>query len=499
MLPNEYYTSKLSDRKIYEDRAKLIAKLTLPYIIREITDNSTTQMTDTTNQSFGARLINTLKAKMGMALLPPSTSSFKLEPNPIALQELTGGNTDNNAKVAQLISQAVDTINKELELQQIRSALFDIIVEMLIVGSVIVEKKPNEGILLHKLQTFVADLDPQGNPIKFCVLEKLPPETLPDNITPPDGDEEEIKLYTMFDLQQDTKKWVMTQSIDGELVGEEKSFKDYDSLPFRYLGWTWLTGDDYHRPYCEDYYKDLKQLDKLAKLLVDGSIVAAKTLLLVNERGGRTRKDEVANSSNGDVIDGVADDITALQLGKNYDFQIAAETMAGLKKMLSSAFLMNESITRDAERVTAEEIRYMAQELETSSLSGIYSKLALQWSKWIVRKIMDELKINFSEIDVRILTGLDALGRSQEAQKLDGYVSRMAQLNMMHWINEEELASRYASFDGINTVGLLKTPAQVEAEMKQAQAQAAIQAGEEAMAGQAGQNVANTAVPSPSA
>jgi hypothetical protein len=104
---------------------------------------------------------------------------------------------------------------------------------------------------------------------------------------------------------------------------------------------------------------------------------------------------------------------------------------------------------------------------------------------------MKEIKIKFDAIEPRILTGLDALGRSQEGQKLDAYVSRMAQLNMMHWINEEALATRYAEFDGINTVGLLKTPQEVENEMKQAQAQQAIQQGEEAMAQQAGQNVAN--------
>ena len=496
LTPSEYYSSKTARRKTYEDRAKLIAKLTLPYVIREITDTATTTKTDTANQSFGARLINTLKAKMGMALLPPATSSFKLEPDPQALEELTGGNKNNIAKVAQTLSQATDRINKELELQQIRSTLFDLIVEMLIVGSVIVEKKPNEGILLHKLQTFVADLDPQGEPIKFCIKEKLPPEQVPDNLQQhlDPKDEEDIDLYTMFDKKQDSKKWVMTQSIGTEPVGEEKTFKDYDSLPMRYFGWTWMTGDDYHRPYTEDYYNDLKQLDKLTKLLVDGSIVAAKTLLFVNERGGRTRKDEVADSANGDVIDGVADDVTALQLGKNYDFQIPMQVAADLKKTLSSAFLMNESVTRDAERVTAQEIRFMAQELETSSLSGIYSKLALQWSRWVVQKVMDELKIKFDSIDVKILTGLDALGRSQEAQKLDSFIMRLAQLQMTHWINEEELANRYAEFEGINTVNLLKTPAEVEAEMQKAQAMAAAQQGDEALAQSAGQAAGQAAV-----
>jgi len=494
-LPSEYYSSKTSDRLIYEDRAKKIAKLTLPYVIREPSDNKTTALKDTANQSYGARLINTLKAKMGMALLPPSTSSFKLEPDPEALQVLTGGNPDNIAKVAQQLSLAVDTINKELELQQIRSSLFDIITELLVVGSVVVEKVPKQGVRLHKLQSFVVDLDPQGYPFKLCIYEKLPPESLPQGLTPPkEKEDEDYNLYTLFELQPDIGKWVMTQEIDGELVGDEITFKDYNSLPVRYLGWTWLVGDEYHRPYTEDYYNDLLQLDKLTKLIVDGSIVAAKTLLFVNERGGRTRKDEVALSENGDVIDGVADDVTALQMGKNYDFQIPMQVMQDLKKTLSSAFLMNESVTRDAERVTAQEIRFMAQELETSSLSGIYSKLALQWSRWIVQKIMDELKIKFEEIDVKILTGLDALGRSQEAQRLDSYIMRLAQLNMMDWVNQEELISRYAEFEGINTVNLLKTPNQV-AQERQAAAQAqAAAAGEQALMEEGGRQVAQQVI-----
>jgi hypothetical protein len=280
----------------------------------------------------------------------------------------------------------------------------------------------------------------------------------------------------MFDLDQDSKKWIMTQSIGDDIVGEEKSFKDYDSLPFRYFGWTWMMGEDYHRPYTEDYYKDLEQLDKLTKLMVDGSIVAAKTLLFVNERGGRTRKDEVAESLNGDVIDGVADDVTALQIQKNFDFQMPAEREQNLQKTLAQAFLMNESVTRDAERVTAQEINFMARELESSSLAGIYSRLSVQWSKWLVHQIMLELGIKFESIEVEILTGLDALGRSQEAQKLDNLIQRAVSMEKLHWFKESEVINRYASYEGVNTVNLLKTPEEVKNDLAQARSQAQQQA-----------------------
>ena len=484
VLPSEFYSQKKSDRKQYEDRGKLISKLTLPYIIREESDSGTTAMTDSTNQSFGGRLINTLKAKMGMALMPPSTSSFRYVPKPEELAALTQGSPDNMAKVYQALSSNISVVNAEMELQQIRSSLFDLITQLLVVGSVIVEKREKKGVMIHPLLSFVADLDENGDPIALCFVETV--KVLPKDITVKDV-KDEYELYTMASMDKDSGSWIVTQDIDGEAVGNEKTYKNYDDLPFRYLGWTWMVGDDYHRPYAEDYFQDLSQLDKLAKLLTDGAIIQAKVLLFVNERGGRTRKDDVADSANGDVVDGVADDVTALQVQKNFDFQMVAEREQNLQKSLSQAFLMNESVTRDAERVTAQEIQFMAQELESSSLAGIYSKLSLQWSKWIVHQIMLELGIKFESIEVEILTGLDALGRSQEAQKLDALVQRADALGLRHWFNDSELLNRYASFESVNTVGLMKTPKEVEAEMKKRQAQQAAQLGEEAVATSAGQ------------
>lgn len=490
-LPSEYYATGLTDRKPYEDRAELISKLTLPYVFRVESDTGTTSMTDSSSQSYGGRLINTLKAKMGMALLPPSTSSFRYVPNPAELAALTGGLDDNIAKVHQQLSTNVATVNAEIELQQIRSTLFDIIVQQLIVGSVICEKVKDgrKGMKLHTLRSYVVSLDQQGLPYKMCIVEKV--TTLPDGVTPKE-DKDEYELYTMLTKDFDRDVWVMTQETEGVLVGKELTYTSDDDLPFRYLGWTWMVGDQYHRPYSEDYYQDLQQLDKLTKLLTDGAIIQAKMVIFVNERGGRTRKDDVALSKNGDVIDGDGADVTTFKSEKNFDFQIPAEREANLKRQLAQAYLMSESVTRDAERVTAEEIDFLARELESSSLAGIYSKMALLWSKWNVHQIMLELKITFKSIEVEILTGLDALGRSQEAQKLDRLLQRAATMDMLQWFKPSEALNRYAAFEGVPTEGLMKTPAEVQKEQQATQQQAAQQALVESAASSAGSQAGQT-------
>lgn len=485
LSPKEFYAKYQSGRIDHESTAKDISALTLPYVMMEDGASSSTKYRDKISQAFCGRLVNTLKAKMGMSLLPPSTSSFRLEPDKDALNALIGGDPDAKAVIYEQLSSQVNAINKEIEAQQIRDTIFDMLTQLIVVGSVIMEKKEGKGILLHTLRNFTVDLDSRGEPRAMCVVETL--KDLPEGITPPNV-QDEYKLYTLVERDPVLENWRMTQAIEDVIVGEERTFKDSD-LPFQYVGWTWTDGDKYHRPYAEDYLPDMVQYNQLSDLITKGSIVAAKVILFVDEKGNRTRKADVARSKNGAVVNGRADDVTALQLQKNFDFQVPMERLADIGRNLSSAFLMNESVTRDAERVTAQEIRFMAQELETSSLSGVYSKLAKKVSKRIVEWIMAELGIKFKGISVNIITGLDALGRSQEAQKLDSLVQRLAAMNMMHWLNEDELVARYASLEGVDMTDLVKTPNEVNEMLSKQRELQTEQLGADALAEQAAKAV----------
>lgn len=481
--PQEFYNTYSSSRQSYEDRAKEISSYTLPYLFEEDSFTGSSSMRDKISQSFCGRLINTLKAKMGMSLLPPSTSSFRLEPDKESLMVLSEGNPDFIAEVMAKMSSVTSQVTKEIEAQQVRDTIFDMLLQLIAVGSVIMEKIKDDGIMLHTLQNFAVELDSRGEAIAMCILEKK--KSVPEGYSGEEKDE--YKLYTLVEKNFETNRWHLRQSVEGEDVGKEIIYT-YDKLPFQYVGWNWTTGDTYHRPYAEDYLEDMKQYNSLSSLLTQGSIIASKSVLMVDQRGNRTRIQDLVNAKNGDVINGNAADVTAFQLQKNFDFQIPMERLQDIQKNLSSAFLMNESVTRDAERVTAQEIRFMAQELETSSLSGVYSKLSKKVSKRIVQWIMQELKLEFKEVSINVVTGLDALGRSQEAQKLDSLVQRLASMNLMHYLNEAELIQRYASFEGIDVTGLVKSPTQVQQEMKQAQEQAMLQQGGEALMQSAGQS-----------
>ena len=494
--PSEFYETYSKDRKEFETRAENHAELTIPYLMRKDGANSSDAIGFKRAQSFCGGLVNTLKSKMGLALLPPSTSSFRFRPDPTELVKTfgEGENQDKEGIEAMYSALSADTeeINSEIEVQQVRPSLFQIVDQLLVVGSVVAEKVEGEGLLLHTLKSFAVKLDRNGNPLGICVVEKLYKEDLPEGVTPKDDKAEEFELYTLAHINED-KKWEVIQELEGELVGEEATYPDYLSLPFRYLGWKWVAGDKYHRPYVEDYFDDMEQLNKLAELLTRGALAAAKVTFLVDESIGRTDKDDIANSPTGAYRYGKADDVTVVQANKNYDFQAPAEREANLKRELAKMFLSTESTTRNAERVTAYEVQIMARELEESTLGGIYSSMALQFSKWLVHQIMLEKGVKFETIEPEILTGLDALGRSQEAQKLDGYVTRMTQLGLTDFLVEEELAQRYASYDGINTQNLVRKKKEVDEIRKNRQDAQAKAAMDESIAGATGDIVKNAA------
>lgn len=494
--PSEFYETHSKERTDYETRAENHAALTLPYIIRAEGASSGDKVIFKRAQSFCGGLVNNLKSKMGLALLPPSTSSFRFRPDPQVLIETYGdGETvdkDGLEELHSALSSHTENINSEIEVQQVRPSLFQIIDQLLVVGSVVAEKVESKGLLLHTLKSFAVKLNRNGDPLGICVVENLYKEDLPEGIEPKDDKQEEFKLYTLVHVNAEGK-WERIQELDGEIVGEEATYPDYMSCPFRYLGWKWVTGDKYHRPYVEDYFDDMEQLNKLAELLTRGSLAAAKVLFLVDESIGRTDKDDIANAPTGSYRYGKADDVTVVQANKNYDFQAPAEREANLKRELSKMFLSTESTTRQAERVTAYEVQIMARELEESTLGGIYSSMALHFSKWLVHQIMLEKGIKFETIEPEILTGLDALGRSQEAQKLDGYVTRMTQLGLTDFLVEEELTKRYAEYDGINTKGLVRKTKDVEKIRKQRADAQARQVMDESVAGATGDIVKNSA------
>ena len=86
--------------------------------------------------------------------------------------------------------------------------------------------------------------------------------------------------------------------------------------------------------------------------------------------------------------------------------------------------MLNSAVQRNAERVTAEEVRFMAQELETS-LGGVYSILSQELQLPLIKILIFRMEkqgrmpvFPKNVIKPQIITGMEALGRGQDLNKL---------------------------------------------------------------------------------
>ena len=89
------------------------------------------------------------------------------------------------------------------------------------------------------------------------------------------------------------------------------------------------------------------------------------------------------------------------------------------------------STMRDAERVTAEENRLRARELENAH-GGVYSALAVSLQKPLAKLIFQEMGISDIEtggVNVSIATGLSALSRGNENDKINHWLSDVTVTN----------------------------------------------------------------------
>ena len=230
------------------------------------------------------------------------------------------------------------------------------------------------------------------------------------------------------------------------------------------------------------------------------SIIADVKFLVKPSSVLATRIENFNHSYRGSYHIGEDGDISVPELSRT--IQPALETMVraveAWEAELSQAFLM--SAVRDAERVTAEEIRLIATELE-SAYGGIYSKLAVDWQQREAQFLIDNL--NFSaelgksqltdKFDVVVTTGLETLSREGQLQALRLAISDLQMLEAVPEevravIHAERFTAHVFTNRGISFADFKKTDQERQEEQQQAMAQ------QQAMlAQQAGANVSEEA------
>lgn len=477
------YKKLAGTRDSIMDRLEEYAEWTIPSVF----PRDPTMITDELQndvQSFGAQAVNHLSNKLMIGLFNPSRSFFRLDATRefLAKAELQGITPD----VIQTTLQGAEReAVKELDRLGAREP-FTLIMKLLIITGNALLIFPKDGnIRALNLRNYVVKRDITGFVTRIIIEEKKKLEALAIDTQlqilqrkPSLKGDDDIELYTDIVWDYQSKKYRVDQYACGVKVTDDRTQGVYpkEQLPFVPLTLQLIPGEDYGRGLVEDYAGDFHSLSTAERASLEIVGVLAQIKGLVNP-AGLTDVNELNRTANGEWCSGRDEDVKMLSFEGLHERLTVLEAYIGKKEQrLSRAFLMDTAGIRDAERVTAEEIRLVARELETS-LGGIYTRLAQTFQLPIARLLLRRIdfRIDGESVEPIITTGLSALSRSGDLESYRMFVNDAAALGTLDEAVRAEIPLRrmlefLASNNNLDLNVALKTPDEKEQDRADQQA-----------------------------
>jgi len=296
---------------------------------------------------------------------------------------------------------------------------------------------------------------------------------------------QDIYLFTKIEKLDKPagKVVVVTSQLDGKSIGDKAQYPEHLS-PWILPVWSLADGEQYARGMVEEYAGDFSKLSILSEQLGLYELDALQVLNLVDEASGAVI-DDIKDAEVGDYVPGKPNAITAYETGSYQKMDSVRGGLAEVTSRLSIAFMYSGN-TRDAERVTAEEIRAQAKEAE-NMLGGAYSVLAETLQTPLAYLMMYEVSpdtqtgLISKTFYPQIITGIPALNRNVEVQNLvaatqEAAVVVPALLQLDTRIDPQKLMDLFYRNRSVDVTGLFKSEDVLRKEAATKTAQADMQA-----------------------
>ena len=486
MTAKQRYDELKSDRSQFLNVARVASDLTLPYLVRDEEETTRGKLVlKTPWQSVGAKGVVTLASKLMLALLPPQTSFFKLQLDEATLAKEGEIPPEAKSELDLSFAKIERKINETIAASDDRVVVHQALKHLVVAGNALIFMG-KDGLKLFPLNRYVVERDGNGNILEIVTKERINksliegvvPEAKP-NHTSSDVDQtsKDIDIYTH--VKRDNNRFIWHQEVGDKILPKSIGKAPLETNPWLVLRWNYVDGEVYGRGRVEEFIGDLKSLEGLTQALVEGSAAAAKVVFTVSP-SSTTKPATLERAGNGAIVSGRPEDIGVIQVGKTADFRTAYEMIGKLEQRLGDAFLILS--VRQSERTTAEEVRMTQMELE-KQLGGLFSMLTVEFlvpylnrKMSVFEKTGDIPKIPKNLVKPTIVAGLNALGRSSDAETLAMFVTTIAQTMgpeaMMKYVNPEEFVKRLAAAQGIDVLNLVKSADQLQQEKQQQMAEA---------------------------
>lgn len=413
------------------ERARYMSSLTIPSLLppNGITNNGELPKP---YSSVAARGVTNMASRMLSALLP-------LNDLPFFKFELTSGEAAEPETFSYMESLS-NQIYTKLSSQNLRESMFLALQQLIVNGDVLVCMEDNYTFKVYRKDQYVVRRDIDGTLSELIYMEWVPKdpsnplvEAYDNNFFPSSWNAmsalpEYHAQFHRIVWNKEKNLWdYYAENQEGDFIEEG----EYVDLPYMALRWISVTGEDYGRSHVEEILGDVETLESYTKSLIDG-MTAASTFWMAVNPGGITDIDDVALAPTGSFIGARMEDVFTVSPAQSLSPQLSAAQTAveQMRREVGSAFLLGSAGVRQADRVTATEVRMMGMEIE-NILGGAFSSIARTMLEPIIRRAitlmiredeMDERLANEfmsdGRLSISVVTGLQALSRDSDVTRL---------------------------------------------------------------------------------
>jgi len=401
-------------------RSRYCAALTIPSLLPP-EGWTEQQMLPQPFSSVGSRGVTSLASRMLSAMMPVNdTPFFKFN--------LKSG-VDPSVEIKSYLETLCYQVYRKLSSTNLREVVYQAIQSLIVVGDSVIHLEDDYKFRSTRLDYYVVQRAVDGSVQEIIYVEY-------------DLKDEDAVSYQMFGVEKEgyekqfcqlmlNKKggWdYRKENADGELLAEGV----YEICPLSILRWYGVAGENYGRSHCEDTLGDLQSLDSYTKAMLDG-MAASTAFWMCLDPSGITEIDDVASQSNGSWVPARKEDVFVLSPSQTMNTQISAAQTAVevMRREIGQAFLMSASAIPSGDRVTATAVRMIGSELETI-LGGAFSAIARDLLEPIIRRTVflmiedgsldkrmyDQFFNKDGTLNIEVVTGLQALSRDTDLQKL---------------------------------------------------------------------------------
>lgn len=504
---DKYSLGDQSAEEVYNDLAKngrqqvidlgrTLAELTIPSVFPP--DNyKTGDPLPGNNQSMGGYAVSTLASELMFMAFPPGQPIARFTPNETKLQAEIDLDPELYSRV-QLGLSRLEVLHREaLALTSIASTYNHYLCALIVVGNALWKHVKRDSPTFHLPDKYVVLRANDGTPILSILKCPTALATLPKDVQDQIYENDETlresevpeflrsaDIYSVCKLKvadNGERTWCYWEEHKGQRIEGSEVETDWDDCP-QWPGWMVpVYGQNWGQSYCERYRGDLFLLETHGSALNDLTALAAWALIFAKP-GARTSLKQLQKAKNLDMLSGSAEDVTVFRSEKGADGNFVLASFDRAARRVGAAFLVQSAVMRDGERVTKEEVQRVGRQLDRA-MGGLYTEVSQSSQRRIITRA---IRLNEEELDylpplpsdkvtVNVITGVDAMGQSNDADKLMQFGTSLGQIfgpaAVAEGLTFSDFSNRLAAALGIKPDGLVRKKEEVADERQRNQQQ----------------------------